>query len=294
MAEVALLFAGQGAQYPGMGRELYEKSPAARAVFERAEAERPGLMELCFNGPAAELTETVNAQPCLFCVDLAAAETARAAGAEARMAAGFSLGELPALVFAGALSFADGFRLVRRRGELMQAAAAGPPNGMLAVLRLTAAQVDDICRRHPGVYPANYNCPGQTAVSGLIAAFPDFSAAVKAAGGRTMPLAVSAAFHSPLMAPAAAAFRAEAATAVFSPPVIPVYANRTAEPYGTGGTDGADHLSRQIDHPVRWEESMRHMLAAGADTFIEVGPGKTLSGFLRKISPETRVLEELC
>ncbi|MDR0433893.1 MAG: ACP S-malonyltransferase [Gracilibacteraceae bacterium] len=288
MARVALLFAGQGAQYPGMGRELYETSPAARAVFDRAEAERPGLMELCFRGEAAELTETVNAQPGLFCVGLAAAEAAREAGIEAEMAAGFSLGELPALVFAGALSFADGFRLVCLRGELMQtAAASGQPSSMLAVLRLPAPQVDDICRRHAGVYPANYNCPGQTAVSGHTAALPAFSADVKAAGGRTAPLAVSAGFHSPIMTPAADAFRAAFAAITFSPPLIPVYANRTAAPYGA---EERDCLSSQIDHPVRWEESIRNMLAAGADTFIEVGPGKTLSGFLRKINPGVQAL----
>jgi [acyl-carrier-protein] S-malonyltransferase len=161
---------------------------------------------------------------------------------------------------------------------------------MLAVLRLSAAETEELCRRSGAVYPANYNCPGQIVVAGRSAALADFAAAVKAAGGRTLPVAVSAAFHSPLMAPAAAAFRAELAPIAFSPPLLPVYANYTAEAYGPDGQAGRDCLSSQIDHPVRWEESVRRMLAAGADTFVEAGPGKTLSGFVRKINPAARSL----
>ncbi|MDR1603438.1 MAG: ACP S-malonyltransferase [Gracilibacteraceae bacterium] len=286
MGKIALVFAGQGAQYPGMGRELAEVSPAARAVFEQADAIRPGTAEQCFTGTAEELARTVNLQPCLFCVDLAAGLAAREAGLRPDMAAGFSLGELAALVFADALSFADGFRLVCLRGELMQAAAVAAPGAMLAVLRLSAAETEELCRG-ADVYPANYNCPGQIVVAGQSAALAEFAVAVRAAGGRTVPVAVSAAFHSPLMTPAADAFRSALATVTLSPPLLPVYANYSAAPYGP---DGRDWLSRQIDHPVRWEESVRRMLAAGADTFVEAGPGQTLSGFLRKINPAARRL----
>jgi [acyl-carrier-protein] S-malonyltransferase len=288
MGVIAVVFPGQGAQYSGMGRELYETSAAARAVFEQADALRPGTARQCFSGSAEELALTVNAQPCLFCVDLAAGLALREAGLQAGMTAGFSLGELPALVFAGALSFTDGFRLVCRRSELMQAEAeAGPPTSMLAALRLSSAEVEELCRNRAGVYPANYNCPGQTVVSGREKDLADFGAAVRAAGGRVMPLAVSAGFHTPLLAGAAAAFRSELDRVRWQTPQIPVYANFTAEPYGP---DGWDCLSSQIDHPVRWEESVRHMLAAGADVFVEAGPGKTLSGFLRKINPAGRAL----
>ncbi|MDR1960663.1 MAG: ACP S-malonyltransferase, partial [Gracilibacteraceae bacterium] len=153
---IALIFAGQGAQDTGMGRSLYETSPAARAVFDQAESMRPGLQALCFTGSREELTDTANTQPCVFCADLAAAQAAREAGLAADMTAGFSLGELAALVYAGALSFEDGFRLVCRRGEIMRD-EAGAPSGMLAVLRLTAGEVEELCRRHGDVYPANYN-----------------------------------------------------------------------------------------------------------------------------------------
>ena len=166
MAQVAFVFAGQGAQYPGMGRELYESSAAARAVFDRAEEIRPGTLDMCFSGTSEELTKTINTQPCLFAMDWACAAAAVEAGAQPSMCAGFSLGEVVAAGFAGAMDFDQSFRFVIRRAEEMQACAEKEQGAMGAVLRLTSAQVEDICREFEGgAYPVNYNCPGQTVVA---------------------------------------------------------------------------------------------------------------------------------
>ena len=285
MGKLAFVFSGQGAQAPGMGLDLYEHSPAARAVFDRCEAIRPGTLEQCFRGSEEELKETANTQPCMVAMELAALASAREAGFEPDMTAGFSLGELSALHCAGAMEEDTAFRLVCRRGELMQQAAEKQRTGMAAVVKLTDGAVEKLCSGFRQVWPVNYNCPGQVTVSGAEEEMAAFAAAVKAAGGRAIPLKVRGAFHSPFMAEAGKAFQAELDAALLQSPRIPVYANFTGEPYGA---DLAAVLGQQMFSPVRWEASVRGMIAAGADTFVELGPGKTLCGLIGKIDAAVR------
>lgn len=285
---IAFVFPGQGAQYSGMGKALYEHSPAARAVFDLADRIRPGTSRQCFEGTKEELTQTANTQPCLYCVDLAAAEALREAGVVPAMLAGFSLGEMAALTFSGAVSMEDGFRLVCRRGELMQAAAEKTGGAMMAVLKLDNLVVEEICRRYEAVYPVNYNCPGQLVVAGKKEQLELFKNDIKEAGGRAVPLAVGGGFHSPFMAEASEGFAKELETVTVKKPAIPLYANDTAAPYGE---DGKALLANQICHPVRWQETVENMKAAGADIFIETGAGKTLCGLISRTIPDARVYQ---
>jgi [acyl-carrier-protein] S-malonyltransferase len=285
MGKIAFVFPGQGAQYSGMGLSLYENSNAAKAVFDELDKLRPGILDLCFYGNDEELADTKNTQPSIFACSMAAAYSLNEGGIKPDMVAGFSLGELCALTFAGSVSLGDGFLLVGRRAELMQAAAEVKESAMAAVLKLSNEEVDELCRKFPGVYPANYNCPGQVAVSGLKAALVPFYEAVKSAGGRAIPLKVRGGFHSPLMESAAEAFRRLLENREIAPPTLPLYANHTGYPYEK---DFTDILSNQIMSPVRWEDTVRNMIKNGADTFFEVGPGSVLSGLIKKIDPTVK------
>ena len=285
MGRIAVVFAGQGAQAPGMGRSYYENSPASRRMLDALEAARPGTLHSCFAGSEAELRETRVTQPCLYAVETAAAAALTDAGVRADMTAGFSLGELSALVYAGALTPAQGMSLVTLRAEKMQSAAEAHATGMAAVLKLTDAQVEAICARFGRVWPVNFNCPGQVTCSGASEEMDGFLAAVKAAGGRAVPLKVSGAFHSPFMAEAARSFAAALEKTAFAVPAIPVWSNATGAVYGA---DVRADLIPQIDHPVRWETIIRGMIAAGADTFLELGPGKTLTGLIRRIDENVK------
>ncbi len=278
MAKIALVFSGQGAQYPGMGKELYECSAAARAVFEMADAIRPGTSQQCFTASKEELSQTINTQPCLFCVDLAAALAVCESGIVPDMAAGFSLGELAALAFSGILTHEQAFRLVCKRAQFMQNCAEEQQGAMLAVLGLQANQLEAICSGMQGAYPANYNCPGQTVVSCLASLVPALTEAVTQAGGKVMRLAVNGAFHSPFMAPAAKALAEELAALTPGQPTIPLYANATAQPYGP-----LSLAANQVDSPVLWQQTVEEMHRQGAEIFIEAGPGKTLTGLIKKI-----------
>ena len=285
MAQVAFVFAGQGAQYPGMGRGLYESSAAARAVFDRAEEIRPGTLDMCFSGTSEELTKTINTQPCLFAMDWACAAAAVEAGAQPSMCAGFSLGEVAAAGFAGAMDFDQSFRFVIRRAEEMQACAEKVQGAMGAVLRLTSAQVEDICREFEGgAYPVNYNCPGQTVVACRAEIFDALAARVAAEKGRMMRLKVGGAFHTPWMESASRALAEYLAGQRLKKPDLPLYANLDARPYGE---NAAELLSRQVCNPVRWQQTIENM--AGADLFVELGAGKTLSGLIKKTLPQARV-----
>lgn len=285
MGKIAFVFAGQGAQHPGMGSDLCRDFGAARRVFEQADAIRPGTSRQCFEGTDEELKDTSNTQPCMFAVELATAAVLNSEGVHADMAAGFSLGELGALTYAAAMDFGTGFRLVKRRGELMQKASSLYPTAMAAVLKLTNEQVEALCAQFKQIYPVNYNCPGQVSVSGAAEEMPAFSAAVKEAGGRAVPLKVAGAFHSPFMKLAEEGFVKEMDRFPFQTPHIPVYSNYTAQPYGS---NVPDLLGKQLCHPVLWEQSVRNMIAAGADTFLELGPGRTLCTLIGKIDSSVR------
>jgi len=286
MGSIALVFPGQGAQYAGMGRELYEYSPAARVVLDGAETIRPGTLEQCFNGSAEELARTENTQPCVYCVGLAAAEALKEAGVEASMLAGFSLGELAALTFSKAVSCEDGFRLVCKRAELMNTASETVTAWMAAVLTLSDDEVVTLCAGFDGVYPVNFNCSGQVVVAGLQPELEPFLARVKAAGGRAIRLKVSGGFHSPYMSGASEEFAKALETFEILSPQLPLYSNVTAELYEG---DVKTLLVRQICNPVLWRREIENMIAAGADTFVEVGPGKTLCGLVSRISDKVSV-----
>lgn len=285
MGGVSFLFSGQGDQFPGMGQNLYETYPAAREAFDLCESLRPGTLEQCFRGTAEELKETRNTQPCLFAMELAAAAVLEEKGIVPEAAAGFSLGEVTAAAFTGIVDRETGFRLVCKRGALMQAAAEQYDTSMAAVVKLTPETVQALCSRYSQVYPVNFNCPGQITVSGLAEQMTAFAADVKAAGGRAIPLKVGGAFHSPFMAQAAQAFADELANAAMSKGRMPLYSNVTARPYDD---NPRDLLSRQIASPVLWERIIRNMADAGMDTFIEIGPGKTLTNMVKKILPQAK------
>ncbi len=328
MGKIAFVFSGQGDQYPGMGRELADKYPAAAKVYEICDSIRPGTSRQCFEGTDEELKETKNTQPCLFATELAtaaaltsqidpaaaaaltcpsgpsgpsavkagpseatavkacpSAATAVKSGPDA--VAGFSLGEVAAAAFAGIFSLETGFRLVCRRGELMQQEADKFDTAMAAVVKLDEQQVRDLCDQFSGIYPVNFNCPGQITVSGLSSQMPGFFAKVKEAGGRALPLKVKGAFHSPFMEEAARSFREELSRAEIRPMTIPLYSNVTARLYDG---DVAGLLSRQIASPVQWEKIIRNMIADGFDTFIEIGPGRTLTNIIKKTDPSVRAV----
>ncbi len=281
MGQIAFVFAGQGAQYPGMGKMLCEASPAARTVFEMADHIRPGTSRQCFEGTKKELSETNNTQPCVFTVDLACAAALREAGVEADGAAGFSLGEIPGLAYAGILSEQDAFRLVCKRAELMEQCSNNNDGAMAAILGLSTKQAEQLCRE-AGVWPVNYNCPGQLVAAGDAQAISALRRPAAAAGGRAVRLAVSGAFHSPAMSKASDGLAEELKGYSFRQPAIPLYSNVTAEPYGD---DAADLIARQVQSPLLWQETIEHMIEAGFDTFLEAGPGTTLCGLIRRISP---------
>lgn len=287
MGKIAFVFSGQGDQYPGMGKELAERYPAAAAVFSACDAIRPGTSVQCFEGTEEELKETRNTQPCLYALEMAAAAVLKERGVVPDAAAGFSLGEVAAAAACGVFDLETGFRLVCRRGELMQREAEKADTAMAAVLKLAPEQVEEICGRYGDIYPVNFNCPGQITVSGLSGRMADVMADVKAAGGRAVPLKVKGAFHSPFMREAAAAFAGALSEARISENTIPLWSDMTAEPYAG---NAAELLSGQICSPVQWERIIRNMIAGGIDTFIEIGPGKTLCGMIRRISPEARTV----
>ena len=285
MGKIAFVFAGQGAQYPGMGRELAQCSQGAKAVFAKLDALRPGTSDQCFSGSDEDLKNTANTQPCMFAVELAAAAALAEKGVKADMTAGFSLGELAALTYSGAADLETGFGLVCRRGELMAREAEANPSTMAAVLKLKNEQVEAVCGQFEEVYPVNYNCPGQVSVAFRKESLKPFSAAVKEAGGRALPLKVQGGFHSPFMAKAAEDFAAVLVQVQLNQPEIPLYSNCTGEVYAG---DPRGLLARQISSPVRGETIVRNMIAAGVDTFIELGPGRTLCGLIEKIDKNVR------
>jgi len=292
--DVVLLFPGQGSQKPGMGRDLAEAHPAARAVFDAADAALgESLSTLCWEGPAETLTLTSNAQPALLTHGAAAwAAIRERVEGRVRAAAGHSLGEFTAYHATGALSLADAVRLVRTRGALMQETGASRPGAMAAILGDLTEPIESVCARASAdpeggvVVAANYNSPGQVVISGEVAGVERAMAMCKDVGGkRAMRLAVSGAFHSPLMEPAAEGLERAIAAANFAAPAHPVYANVTAEPVTDAAT--AERLClEQLTAPVRWSSLVERLAADYPDAlFVEVGPGTVLAGLVRKIAP---------
>lgn len=291
MGSVAFLFAGQGAQHPTMGVDLIEASPAAAEVFAIADEVRPGTSEQCRSASKEELSQTENTQPCVFVHDLAAAAALRERGVVPTACAGFSLGEVAALTFAGAFDTRAGFEFVCERAVLMAAAAERHPGGMRAVIKLDAEQVEGLAKQAgEDCWPVNYNSPQQTVVAGAPEALQELDVLVKEAGGRAMKVAVSGAFHSPYMAEATEGL----ATYIQdghapSPLLIPVMANMTAAPYPADPRAASDVLGNQVSHAVRWVDTLHALQDQGIDTFIEVGPGKTLSGLVKRTLSDVRV-----
>ena len=284
----AFVFPGQGAQFVGMGKDLYENNPVAKEMFDKAnEILGFNITDLMFNGTDEDLRQTKVTQPAIFLHSVILAKT-MGDDFNPDMVAGHSLGEFSALVAAGALSFEDGLRLVSARAQAMQKACEKTPSTMAAVLALPDAKVEELCASvtEGVVVPANYNCPGQIVISGSIEGVDAACAKMLEAGAkRALKLKVGGAFHSPLMEPA----RAELADAIahtdFHAPKCPVYQNVNAEPQTDPETINKN-LIAQLTAPVRWTQTIQNMIAAGADTFVEVGPGAVLQGLVKKISSE--------
>ena len=292
MAKTALLFAGQGAQFVGMGKDLAEAHPTAKSVFAQAEeALGYGLSEICFSGPEEALVRTEHAQPAIYLVGWIALQLLREQSPSLAFeaTAGLSLGEFTALAAADALGFEDGLRVVRRRGELMQDACEASSGGMAAIVGLDEENVRAVCEQ-AGVYLANLNCPGQIVVSGDVDKMDAACEAAKEAGAkRAIPLPVAGAYHSPLMQPAQAGL-AEALTKVgLQSSRVPVFSNVTGQAHGGADTIAATMVD-QVTSSVRWEACIRAMIADGVTRFIELGPGTALTGFMRRIDRGLEVL----
>lgn len=292
MSKTALLFAGQGAQTVGMGNDLADRFPLARALFDRADAALGyGLADVCFNGPEPELTKTENAQPGIFLVSWVAYQLLRerVPGLSFEAAAGLSLGEFTALTAAGVMSFEDGLRVVRQRGRFMQEACDATRGGMAAIIGLDEGPTREVCAE-AGVELANLNCPGQLVISGEAGAITKACELAKARGARrAMPLPVAGAYHSRLMASAQPKLAVALGAVPLNLPSVPVISNVTARPH-TAPADIHARLVEQVTSSVLWEESMRYLLACGFTRFIELGPGTALSGFLKRIDKTARIV----
>jgi [acyl-carrier-protein] S-malonyltransferase len=297
MSRTAFLFPGQGAQHVGMAGALCESSPVAKALFDQASAFLGyDLLHVCVHGPAERLNATDVSQPAIFVASLAALEQLKATAPDAAAGvfatAGLSLGEYTALVFAGALSFADGLKVVKARGEAMQAAAEATPSGMASIIGLEVAEVETLVAEAKSagtIEVANLLCPGNTVVSGSAAAIDEVCRIAESRNLRAIRLAVAGAFHTTLMKPADDKLAAVLAGVEVKPPRVPVWSNVDAKPQ----TDPArirELLVRQVLSPVRWEETLRGLLADGADKFYEIGPGRVLAGLLKRVNRKAEIV----
>ncbi|MBR0143801.1 MAG: ACP S-malonyltransferase [Clostridia bacterium] len=290
--KIGVLFSGQGAQYPGMMKDLYESEPAAKDLFDKADAALGReISKVCFEGTQEELNLTHNTQPCMLAGDLAASLILRAHGIEADAVAGFSLGEYAALAYAGAISIEEVFRIIQIRADAMQEAVAPGEGAMAAFVGASAKQVEEICGKVTRGYvvPANYNSPVQTVVSGSVSGVDEACELAEASELRCVRLAVSAPFHCALMEPAAKRLEKEFGSTSFRNPSVPVYMNVDGKPV-TDGALIAELLVKQAMSPVRWVQTLENMQADGIDTFIECGAGKTLSGLVKKTLKDVRIL----
>jgi len=291
MSTVAFVFPGQGSQYVGMGKDLSEQSSEARRYFQEADDILGfSLSKICFEGPEEELRQTKNTQPAIFLHSIVLSKLYK--GSPAGMASGHSLGEYSALVYSGALTFRDGLRLVRLRGELMQNAGVEQPGTMAAVVGLDSATINAVCAEasKEGVaQAANFNSPGQIVISGSLKGVRKAMEIAKSRGAKLVKeLPVSGAFHSPLMESARIGLQRALDTTEIRDSAIPVYANVSAKPAQSASAI-RELLIQQLTSPVRWEESVANMIEDGATSFIEIGPGKVLQGLIKRINPEVGV-----
>ena len=292
MSKIAFVFPGQGSQTVGMMKEFYDTYPVVKKVFSEADAALGfSMTNMIFNGPEEDLRLTANTQPAILTASVAAWKVLEEKGVKADVAAGHSLGEYSALVAAGAMSFADAVRTVRKRGQFMQEAVPVGEGTMAAIIGLDNAKIVEICKKvetelKQAVQAVNFNCPGQVVIAGATAAVQKAAEELKAAGAkRAIMLSVSAPFHSTLMEPAAKRLAEELKKVTFHDAKIPVVANVSAKEE-TKAAEIASALVKQAASPVLWEDSVRNMIAGGVTTFVEVGPGKVLTGFVRKINKE--------
>lgn len=292
MSKTALLFAGQGAQVVGMGKDLAETIPAARDWFDKANSTLGyDLAAICFNGPEPELTKTEHAQPGIYLVSWVALQLLkeRVPSLQVEATAGLSLGEFTALAAAGALGFEDGLKVVRQRGQFMQEACEVTRGGMAAVIGLDETATREVCEE-AGVVLANLNCPGQLVISGDA---DNILRAVDLAKGRgarrAIPLPVAGAYHSPLMASAQPRLQTVLDSITVTPPDVPVLSNVTAQPHGDADSI-KQRMVEQVTSSVLWEASMRYLLEQGFTRFIELGPGTALTGFLKRIDKSAQTL----
>lgn len=287
MGKVAFVFAGQGSQAEGMGKDLYSGYSVVRSIFDKADTIRPGTSEQCFSASLAELSITANTQPCMYVFESAIVCLLREYGIEADALAGFSLGEVTAFSSAGVFRFEDGLRFILLRARAMESAADANPGKMAAILKLKPEEVEDICGSIGDVWAVNYNCPGQTVISGSSGSIGAAVAEVSKRGGKGIVLAVSGAFHSPFMIPAYEELLTYLEMNQPGHPEIPVYCNLTGEMADSGSL--TMQISSQVKSPVLWSKTIESMRRDGIDRFIEIGPGKVLSGLIRKIYPEAAV-----
>lgn len=290
MSKVAFVFPGQGSQTVGMCKAFYDEYAVAKRVFEEAdEALGFSITKMCFEGPESDLRLTYNTQPAILTASTACAAVLKEKGISCDVAAGHSLGEYSALVNTGALAFADAVRIVRKRGQFMQEAVPVGEGSMAAVLGLESDKIVEVCQAvetegGEAVQAVNFNCPGQVVIAGAVNAVNKAVEALKAAGAkRAVLLPVSAPFHSSLMQPASERLAEVLAPIEIKDITIPVVANVTAKEV-TSGAEIKELLVKQAAMPVLWETSVRNMVADGVDTFVEVGPGKVLTGFTKKIA----------